>query len=212
MGIILFFICLILVILICIIISIKNDEKNGKEYCAQYISQIVLSDGFFGEMEFEEDKKLNIITCRNHNVQFGKYSPIISIENYEEKNKEMYFSCLETVYEKQEEIIQNLLNGFLNSNSNGDERIREKLEEIFLIESIAIERRGEYFLEDTVYMDTCCEIIESNPLEFDMDGDQNDLVISVVGNSNKSKDHNYYQMPVAYMDCKTKSMCYIFME
>ena len=105
------------------------------------------------------------------------------------------------VYRKQEEIIENLFKGFLESYANSNEVTPDTFKENFAIDYINIEKRGEYFLEDVLMMDdTDCDF---------MDGNSEDLVVVVVGNPNKNKRfHNYYQIPIAYMDCKTKKMCY----
>ena len=206
----LFIICPVSIIIVCIMISIKKDEKRRKEYHDNNVTERVIKDKTFGEIKAEFDALKNELTCTNFQKSFGKYNPIIKIKNYEEKNKEFYFRSLEYLYGKQEEIIKTFFEGFLSAYNHVKEITPALLEENFDIEEIFITEGSECAIEDHVGLEGAVD--SSYPKEYG-EHDFEGLVAVVVSNPNKNKLlSNYYMYPVAYMDCKTKRICYTIEE
>lgn len=189
----------------CIIIVIKIDKKEEKEYCGQYIIEMVIKDKTFGEIKFEKDTLKNELTCKSFKIPFGKYNPRIQIYNYEEKDEEIYLRSLEHVYSKQEEIIENLLETVLEGYSNSKELTPDTLKENFDIDFISIEKYGDCFLEDLLEG----AIAENEENIVYWREEPKHLVAAVEGKLNFK---SYYRFPIAYMDCKTKKICYILSE
>ena len=202
----LFIICPILIIIVCLTISIKKDEKRKKEYRYKNVTESIIEDKTFGEIKVELDTLKNELTCTNLKKLFGKYNPIIRIENYEEKNREFCFRSLEYLYSKQEEIIKTFFEGFLSAYAHVKEITPASLEENFGIEEILITDSSKCAIEDHVVLSgavdsTCTKEYEEHDFE--------KFVAVVVSNPDKNKLFGgYYMYPVAYMDCKTKQICY----
>lgn len=194
-----------LIIVICLFIGVKRDEKKEKEYRNKYVTEVIINDKVFGEMKFEKDSNKNELSCKNFKVLFGQYNPTVHIQDYDENNNELYFRSLEYIYGKQQEIIETLFEGFLEAYSNSKEVTPDTLRENFAIEKITICKCDEYFLEGAYF------IKDAEAFEIDA----GEWVIAVCGNPNKNKLYgNYYssKYPVAYMDCSTKQMYYVLEE
>jgi hypothetical protein len=204
-----FSIIAVLVILLAIITTI--DSKRKKEYRETFIYKQTLKDSFFGDLEFEVDSGKHTLTCSG--ISFEPFQPKLIIEAYWDTYQELYFRSLEHLYQMREEIIQNLLNGFLGLNADeSDIQKREYLKTIFTIDTIEIHKKGPYFLKDEVFLDTVCDIVEKRPIAFQMAGDPEDWVISIIPSEDKTKDSKNYRLPIAYLDCDTKAVIYTILE
>lgn len=193
------------IIVICLFIGVKRDEKKEKEYRNKYVTEVIINDKVFGEMKFEKDSNKNELTCKRLKVPFGQYNPTVQIQEYDESNNELYFRSLQCLYGRHQEIIETLFNGFLEAYSGSKEVTPDTLRENFAIENITICKCDEYFLEGAYFIKDA-EAFEINWGEW---------VIAVCGNPNKNKLYgNYFssKYPVAYMDCSTKQMYYVLEE
>lgn len=197
----------ILIVGIVLFILIKRDEKKQKEYCEKHVTEIVINDKFFGEVKCEKDNNLNSLSCKNLNRPFSKYNPKIVVEEYEERNNELYFRSLECVYSIQQEIATTMMDAFLEMYGSEKEVTRETLKQNFEIDGISIykcmEHFNEYFLAEG-------ELVKGEVPEF-QEGDWV-LVVSSAPNKNKLF-HDFYSFePTLYMNCRTKIMCYVMEE
>ena len=191
----------------CIAISAKRDEKKKKEYREQNVSEVLIQDKFFGEVACEYDKEMNQLTFTNLSIPFGKYNPRIYIEDYEEDKREFYFRKLEYVYQLQQEIIEKMIAGFLETYTNCEELTRERLEETFSIETISLEKCNEFHSEYLFAEDT---FIEGDHFECEV----GDWLLIVESEVDKKKifRNNYAVDPVVYLKCETNEMCYMLAE
>ncbi len=193
-----------LVIVVALSISVKRDEKKEKEYKDKYVEEVVINDKVFGEMKFQKDNNLNTLRCDDFKQTFGTYHLEIKIEDYDENEQELYFRSLECLYNRQEEIIETLFEGFVEAYSNSKEVTHDKLKENFAIKKIVIDKCDEYLLEEA-------EVIEEDEgFEFEPD----DYIATVYCDPNQNKlFRDYYaKYPMAYLHCKSKKIIYVLEE
>ncbi|MCI8408090.1 MAG: hypothetical protein HFJ09_02305 [Lachnospiraceae bacterium] len=189
---------------IAIIISIKKDEMAKEKYAKKYISEIVISDKRFGEFIFEKDSRKNELTCENFKVPFGEHNPIVRIIDYDENYNSFYLESLNEIYNMQEKIIETFFKIYIEVYSYPNEvEIQEKLD----IKNIVICKRGEL-----LFGDLCIPFLEDyyegEPEDWYInEGNSKDWIIYVEGFFGIS-----YEVPNAYMICKTKKMCYTLEE
>lgn len=195
------------IIVTALFIDYKKTEKKEKEYRDKHISEIIINDKVFGKIKFERDAHLNQLCCKNFNMPFGKYNPTIEIEDYDANNNELYFRSLEYLYSMQQEVSHTLFDVFWESYSTSKEVTKDKLDSTFDIKRIEIckcdENFSSYLLEEG-------ELIKGDCPEFCPE----DWIIIVSCEPDKNNVfHNYYALkPIAYMDCKTKNICYMLDE
>lgn len=204
-------------------VVVKKDDKKKEEYRKQYVVQHTITDTYFGELECEWDKNKNELVCHKISKMFGKDIPKLTIENYDEKRNQYYLDALKTVYEHQEEVVRKLLIGLqgLIGCGNFDEKDKKEIETHFHINHMGIRERGEYFLEEEFLLDEYVEGIKLSDALFPY-GDTgqeispNALILVLdgsldTGKISRSIEH-YIGSIRAYMDCETKSMCYVIGE
>lgn len=181
-------------------ISIKRDEKRQKEYQERCLSEITIEDEVFGALKFTKDSKNNEVVCRNPGISFGKSHPAFRITGYEEENKALYFRSLEYVCSIEAEILETFSQILLEGYPDLAQVDAGVLQSALTVEYIDMEKCGEYMLED--------QNIWAGDDSFGVNPE--DWVVIVEGIQDKDKLPNGYRAsPAAYINCRTKQICYV---
>lgn len=202
--------CGIAIFAVCLLIGVKRDQVKEKAYREQNITEVIWEDAVLGKVTFEKDTAIDTLTCRSFPLPFGGFRPEVLLVECDETRPEFYFESLRWVFEHQTQITAALFEGFLDAYSGSEEVTQARLKENFGIDRISIEKRGPYFLEDTTLLDVPDH---SDSPAFDMEGDPEDWIVVIAADPNQKKlFRNYHQTPVAYVDCETKALLYVWEE
>ncbi len=203
-----------------IVIGVQRDKRQKEEDNQQKIKYI-LSHSYFGDLICEWDKKENVLLCSQINKSFGIYTPKLCIENYTEKNNDVYLEMLKRVYEQQEEVIHSLLTGFegiLNHYADLDEQVKEKIKGRLQIKEIYIDQREEFVIEEKDRVDQYVDTIKLSDDFFPYDNSgqvisPDTLILEVTLGFEQEDIPESLRASVGpvsmYMDGETKRMCYI---
>lgn len=136
------------------IIGNKNRNKKEREYREKNISNVIITDDFFGVMVFECDSELKTLDSKDvHLPPFGADSPdTLEIYEYSEDLRDTIFGNLHEVYNHADELLERVYPEFLetcNRYKEVDERGKpytlESLRRSVCAYIIVIMKGGTYF-------------------------------------------------------------------
>lgn len=104
-------------------VTAKKQRKKEREYCEENISDIILSDDFFGVMVFELDSELKTLDSKDVNLPpFGAYSPgTLEIYEYSENLRSTIFGNLRGLYNHANELLERVYPEFLETCNDYEE-------------------------------------------------------------------------------------------
>ncbi|MDE7399713.1 MAG: hypothetical protein K2N06_09325 [Oscillospiraceae bacterium] len=168
-------------------VTAKKQRKKEREYREKNISNIILSDDFFGVMVFEHDSELKTLDSKDIKLPpFGADSPeILEIYEYSEDLRSTIFGNLRELYNHADELLEQIYPEFLetcNDYEEVDERgnpyTLESLRKSVYVNAITVMNNGTYFeLEfDTGYVNfgghgfVACVNFSDKTLDFNLEG------------------------------------------
>ena len=117
-------------------IGTKKSQKTAKAYREKYITNVTITDETYGEIIFEFNSERNQHISQNINLpEFaGNQISEITIDEYDETKKDLYFRGLDYVYENADNIAISCVE--IIKECYDDEDIRDENNELFCIETI----------------------------------------------------------------------------
>lgn len=132
----------------------KNQYKKEREYREKSISDVIITDDFFGAMVFEYDSELKTLDSKNvHLPLFGADSPeTLEIYEYSEDLRDTIFGNLRELYNHADEILERVYPEFLETcreyeeiDERGKPYTLESLRKSVCADMIIIMNGGTYF-------------------------------------------------------------------
>lgn len=104
-------------------VTVKMQHKKEREYCEKNISNIILSDDFFGVMVFELDSELKTLDSKDVNLPpFGADPPgTLEIYGYSEDLRSTIFGNLRELYNHADELLERVYPEFLKTCNDYEE-------------------------------------------------------------------------------------------
>lgn len=185
----------ILLIIFIVSISYLKDTRHKKNNISEYI----VEDKKLGKIKIAEDSLNNTFTCIEPNVLFDKYNPNTHFKIYYENSKNLYFETLGYIKENQKEIEQNLKYFFL---ADYEKDYVENGFKISIVNSYTFAELVKY---------------SNNIKEYRLDVEGEEELNKLLSTSkeddifiNISAECNNIQYSTAYINCRTKKICYCF--